>query len=167
MHELQIDQNHFKHRIPETNFVTFLLGEGICEAKWLHPTLAPKTDESFCEFVDMQKSSIVWNKVIILTYGETPLGLTAKPDKRQSKLPDLLISYKFHYTTEFRSEIGFQSYSTLTGKSARRLRNRDWILGKSKRYMASPGRQNWLRGAPSLLFVRDGISFPCCKDTGV
>lgn len=68
----------------------------------------------------MQTSSIVWNEIIILTYGETPLELTLKPDKRQSKLPVLLIRYKFHYTTEFRSETNFQSYGTVTGKSARR-----------------------------------------------
>ena len=166
LHALQFDQNHFKHRIPESNFVTFLLWEGICEAKWLHPNPAPKNDKSFCELVDMQTSSVVWNDVINLTYGEAPLGLTVKPDKRQSKLSNLLISYKFHYTTEFRSEINFQSYGTVTGKSAGRLRNRDWISGKGKRHIASPKRQNWLRGAPSLLFVGAGSSFPGGKGTG-
>jgi hypothetical protein len=135
LHALQFDQNHFKHRIPESNFITFLLGEGICEAKWLHRNPAPKTDKSFCELVDMQTSSIVWNNVTNLTYGEAPLGLTVKPDKCQSKLSNLLISYKFHYTTEFRSEINFQSYGTVTGKNTGRLRNRDWIPGKGKIYM--------------------------------
>lgn len=55
--------------------------------------------QSFCELAGMQMSSIVWNEVIILAYEETPLGLTLKPDKRQSKLSDLLTRYKFHYTT--------------------------------------------------------------------
>jgi len=123
--------------------------------------------QRFCELVGMQTSSIVWNEVIILTYGETPLGLTLKPDKRQSKILDLLIRYKFHYTTEFRSEINFQSYGTVTGKSARRLRNRDWIPGKGKKYFASPRGQNWLKGEPSLLSVSARSSFPSCKDTGV
>jgi hypothetical protein len=163
---LQFDQNHFKHCIPESNFGTFLLWEGICEAKWLHPNPAPKIDKSFCELVDMQTSSVVWNDVINLTYGEAPLGLTVKPDKRQSKLSNLLISYKFHYTTEIRSEINFQSYGTVTGKSAGRVRNRDWIPGKGKRYIAFLKRQNWLRGGPSLLFVSAGCSFPGCKGSG-
>jgi hypothetical protein len=132
LHALQFDQNHFKHRIPEFNIITFLLGERMYKAKWLHPNSATKTDKSFYELVDMQTSSIVWNDVINLTYGEAPLGLTVKPDKRQSQLSNLLISYKFHYTAEFRSEINFQSYGTVTGKSAGRLRNRDWIPGKGK-----------------------------------
>jgi hypothetical protein len=135
-------------------------------SKMVTPHLSPDNWQSFCELVDMQTSSIIWNVVINLTYGETPLGLTVKPDKRQSKLSDLLISYKFHYTTEFRSEMNFRSYDTVTGKSARRLRNRDWIAGKGKRYIASPRRWNWLRGAPSLHFVSAGSSCPCCKDTG-
>jgi hypothetical protein len=43
-----------------------------------------KTDiQSFCESVDMQTSSIVWDEVISLTHSMSPMGLTLEPGKRQ------------------------------------------------------------------------------------
>jgi hypothetical protein len=114
----------------------------------------------------MLTSSIDWNEVLIRTYKETPQVITLKPDKRQSKLSYLPKRYKYHYLAEFSSEINFQSDGIVTGKSVRRLRNSDWIPGKGNRYIASPRRQNWLRGAASLLFVRARSSFPECKYTG-
>ena len=66
-------ETHFKHRVAESNFVTFLLMKRNVYTKPMSQNIdrLKPAIQSVCGSADGQTPSVVWNKIVILTYRGT------------------------------------------------------------------------------------------------